>query len=30
LRDPAQRQLFLDGIALAEGKNRADNPAGAV
>ena len=30
LRDPAQRKLFLDGIALAEGKTPADNPAGAV
>jgi adenylate cyclase len=28
--DPAQRKLFLDGIALAEGKSRADDPADAI
>jgi adenylate cyclase len=27
LRDPAQRKLFLDGIALAEGKSPANRPA---
>jgi TolB-like protein len=28
LRDPAQRKLFLDGIALAEGKGQTDAPPG--
>jgi adenylate cyclase len=29
LRDPAQRKLFLDGIALAEGKSASETPASA-
>jgi hypothetical protein len=30
LRDPAQRKLFLEGIALAQGKVPSDGPAGAA